>query len=242
MDRLPSQLLVFAGPNLAAKGRIGKGFFKMGVNVVGGCCGTTPQHIRELKAKVKGIKPRKREGLRITRLTSRTKVLEIKDDTPVLMAGERINPTGKRAFEAELKKGKISRLINEASKQVEEGAQLLDINVGIGKPLEKEVMVKAVKAVQQTVQVPLLIDSADPDVLEAGLREVEGKGIINSVNGSKKSLDSILPLAKRYGAAIVGLCLDEKGIPDSVNGRFRVAERIVKKALQAGIKLEDIFV
>ncbi len=218
------------------------GFFKMGVNVVGGCCGTTPAHIRELKAKVKGIKPQKWKSLSITRLTSKTKVLEIKEDTPVLMAGERINPSGKRAFEAELKKGKISRLINEASKQVEEGAQLLDINVGIGKPLEKEVMIKAVKSVQQTVQVPLMIDSADSEVLEAGLREVEGKGIINSVNGSKKSLNSVLPLARRYGAAIVGLCLDEKGIPDSVKGRFRVAERIVKKALQVGIKLEDIFI
>jgi 5-methyltetrahydrofolate--homocysteine methyltransferase len=217
-------------------------YIKMGVNVVGGCCGTTPDHIRVLKAKVKGFKPRKREVLKITRLTSRTRNLEIKEETPVLIAGERINPTGKKAFEAELRKGKISRLIKEASLQIEEGAQLLDINVGVEKPMEKKVMVDAVKAVQQTVQVPLIIDSADPDVIEAALREVEGKGIINSVNGSKKSLGSILPLAKRYGAAVVGLCLDEKGIPDTVNGRFRVAEKIVKKALQAGIKLEDIII
>ncbi len=217
-------------------------FLKMGVNIVGGCCGTTPDHIRELKKKVKGIKPKARKIPKVTRISSRTRTVEIRDDAPVMMAGERINPTGKKKFEEELKKGSISRLLNEASKQVEEGAQILDINVGIGISLEKKIMVNAVRTLQRTVQVPIMIDSSDPDVIEAALKEVEGKCIINSVSGDKKSLDSILPLARRYGAAIIGLCLDDKGIPETVSGRFKVAEKIVNTAVKAGIDVEDIFI
>jgi len=215
-------------------------FLEAGVSILGGCCGTTPEHIRALAAKIHGLVPKKREIPLALRLSSRTKTIFIGYGRPPLMVGERINPTGRKALTLELKEGKFSLLRQEARGQAEAGASLLDVNVGVPGADEPTLMAAAVRSIQEVVDLPLVLDSSNPDALEAGLEAVEGKALINSVSGEERSLKRLLPVAKHYGAAVLGLCLDEHGIPRTAEDRLQIARRILEEALKAGLSPQDL--
>lgn len=159
----------------------------------------------------------------------------------VKIIGERINPTGKKLFKEALRNNDTDYILKEAISQVECGADILDVNVGLPEINEEETMKKVVKEIQSIIDAPLQIDSNNSKVIEKALRVYNGKAIVNSVNGEEEVLDSVLPLIKKYGAAVVGLTLDDKGIPKKAEERLKVAEKIVNKALEYGIRREDIF-
>ncbi|MBR4622035.1 MAG: homocysteine S-methyltransferase family protein [Ruminococcus sp.] len=211
----------------------------LGAKIVGGCCGTSPAFIKALKAAFKGKKYQKQICNKVSACCSAVQTVVI--DSPRVI-GERINPTGKKRFKQALLEGDIDYILSQAIEQLHAGADILDVNVGLPGIDEKEMMVTAVKALQSVVDLPLQLDSTDPQVLEAGLRIYNGKPIVNSVNGEEGSLSSVLPLVKKYGAAVVGLCLDENGIPKTAEQRFDIACRIVSRAEAIGIKREDIFI
>ncbi|MFA5576280.1 MAG: homocysteine S-methyltransferase family protein [Tissierellaceae bacterium] len=217
----------------------GRKFIEKGVRIIGGCCGTTDEYIRTMSEKIRGLKPvflgmEGRSGV-----CTPTKAISI-DGVKVI--GERINPTGKKLFKEALKGGDIDYILREAIEQVEAGAHILDVNVGLPEIDEEKMMVDVVKEIQSILDVPLQIDSTDPRVIEAGLRVYNGKAIVNSVNGEDQVLDRILPIVKKYGAAIVGLTLDERGIPDTALGRYKIAEKIVRKAEDHGIARGDVYI
>ena len=220
-------------------GKYAEKFVELGVNIVGGCCGTGPAHIKEI-AKVKNKKLIKRDIEEETRLCSRTKTVEIKGKT--IIVGERINPTNKKDLQDEIKQGKTNLIRKKALEQVKEGATLLDINVGVVGGDEVKALKKAIDAVQNVVDVPLVIDSSNLEAIEAALKQSDGKCLINSVNGTEKSLKSVLPLARKYGAAVLALCLDHEGIPKTTEKRVEIAKRIIKEAENIGIKKQDIIV
>lgn len=217
-------------------------FAKLGVNLIGGCCGTTPEHIRELKKALKNKRPAKRRYIPAFRLSSRTKVVELSAKTRPLIIGERINPTGKKDLQEEIKNGKTVTIRREAIEETKKGADILDVNVGVPGCREQEAIVSAVDAVQAVSEAPVSIDSANPLAIEEALKEVAGKPLINSVNGEREKMDSVLPLAKKYGAAILVLALDKCGIPKDAPGRLKIANRIINKAAALGIPREDIIV
>ena len=214
-------------------------FYKNGVGIMGGCCGTSPEYIRLLKKSIekegKGTPDRITHGV----ISGVNTVIKLNEPRVI---GERINPTGKKRFKQALEENDLDYILNEGLSQVEAGAEILDVNVGHSAIDEKEMMVNVVRSLQGSIGLPLQLDSTSPDVLENALRVYTGKAIINSVNGEEKSLNSILPLAKKYGAAVVGLTLDEKGIPETVEGRVEIAEKIRNRALKIGIPNEDIII
>jgi len=215
-------------------------FQKMGVNALGGCCGTTPDHIKEIATRLEGKKPIKRNIKRKTKLSSRLKTVTIEGKT--LIIGERINPTGKPDFQDELKHGKTNYIREAALEQASDGAALLDINVGVAGVDETITLPKAVETVDSLIDAPVVIDSSNPIAMELALKKYSGKPLINSVNGSEKSLKEILPLAKKYGAAIIALTLDHDGIPKTKEKRIEIAKKIIDEAKKIGIKSEDIIV
>ena len=160
----------------------------------------------------------------------------------VRVIGERINPTGKKRMKEALKTGDVDYMLGQALEQTEAGADILDVNVGLPEIDEAEMMVRTVKALQGVTETPLQLDSTDPKVLEGALRVYCGKAIVNSVNGEEAVLDAILPLVKKYGAAVVGLTLDEGGIPKTVQARMDIAKRILDRALFYGIRKEDVYI
>ncbi len=208
--------------------------------IVAGCCGTSPDHIRLLAKKLKGKPVYHRKIDKATVLTSRTELVEMGYSRPVVFIGERLNPTGKKHLKEQLKEGKTGLYRKEAIQQVEHGAKVLDINVGVPMIDEPKMMKKCVLAVESVVSVPLVIDSSNIDALEEGLKAADGKVLINSVNGSDESMDKVLPLAKKYGAAVLALLLDETGIPDTAQQRVAILEKILKKAREIGINDVDI--
>lgn len=214
-------------------------FVKLGVGLIGGCCGTTPEYINEISKRINGLKPIKREKKKFEALCTPTNTVLI-DGVKVI--GERINPTGKKLLKEALKTNDIQYILKQGVSQVEAGAEILDVNVGLREIDQKDMIVKIVKALQTVTDAPLQIDSAEPEVIEAGLRYYNGKAIVNSVNGEEKVLEKILPIVKKYGAAVVGLTLDEKGIPDNAYDRYKIAENIVKKAESYGINKEDVYI
>lgn len=217
-----------------------KYFRDMGVKIYGGCCGTSPEYIREIRKLLSDKAPEKRTAPEIPPcVCSYAKTVDI---TAPRIIGERINPTGKKLFKEALRNNDINYILNQALEQINAGADILDVNVGLPEIDEKEMMVRVVKALQGITDLPLQIDSTKPDVIEAALRVYNGKAIVNSVNGEDESLDTILPIVKKYGAAVVGLTLDSKGIPESPCGRFAIAEKIVKRAEYYGIRREDIYI
>jgi 5-methyltetrahydrofolate--homocysteine methyltransferase len=216
-----------------------KRFVNLGTNIVGGCCGTNPLFIREVASRVRGLKPKTRSVEKKTRLSSRTKTLTVE---PTLVVGERINPTNRKGFIGEIKEGRMDFIRNQALQQAQEGASLLDINVGVAGVEEMRILPKAIETVQNVVDVPIVIDTSDIKALEEALKVCDGKPLINSVNGSRQSMGRVLPLAKKYGAAIIGLCLDDEGIPKTIEKRIEIAREIIKKALQIGISGEDIII
>lgn len=210
-----------------------------GVSILGGCCGTTPGHIKALVQALSGIKRKKREIRRKSVVCSAVSCVEINQPRII---GERINPTGKKRFKEALVNGDIDYILGQAVEQIHAGAEILDVNVGHPEIDEKAMMIRAVKAIQSVCDTPLQLDSTIPEVLEAGLRVYNGKPIVNSVNGEDESLEAILPLVKKYGAAVVGLTLDKGGIPKTAEGRFAIAEKILNRALEYGIPREDVFI
>ena len=215
-----------------------------GATIFGGCCGTTPEFIKSLslsisKISFKDIRNNREEYIPVCAVCSPTKVVEINQPRII---GERINPTGKKKFKEALLNNDIDYILNQATEQIDAGADILDVNVGLPGIDEKSMMINAVKAIQGIVDVPLQIDSTIPEVLEAALRIYAGKPIVNSVNGEEKSLEAVLPLVKKYGACVVGLTLDENGIPKTAQGRFDIAKKIMDRAVSYGIPKENVFI
>ncbi|BDB01537.1 homocysteine S-methyltransferase family protein [Clostridium botulinum] len=210
-----------------------------GVRIVGGCCGTTDEFIREIVYSLKDVKVKKLKENNICGVCSSTKAVLIDG---VKIIGERINPTGKKLFKEALRNNDIDYILKEAIAQVESGADILDVNVGLPEIDEEETMKKVIREIQSIIDTPLQIDSNNPKVIEKALRVYNGKAIVNSVNGEEEVLDSVLPLIKKYGAAVVALTLDDKGIPKKAEERLKIAEKIVNKALEYGIRREDIFI
>ena len=216
------------------------GMAKLGVRIFGGCCGTTPEHLKAAYEKLDSMEISSVQEKEIpAAVCSASSVVTI---TEPRMIGERINPTGKKRFQQALRENDISYVLSQAIEQTDAGADILDVNAGMPGIDEKEMMVRLVKAIQSVTDVPLQLDSTKPEVLEAALRVYNGKPVVNSVNGEQASLDAILPLCKKYGAAVVGLTLDENGIPDKADGRFRIAERILAAAKKAGIPERDVYI
>ena len=214
-------------------------FIHSGVRVIGGCCGTTPDCIRELCLRVKDKELEPVENINYAAICTPSKVVRIDG---VRIIGERINPTGKKLFKEALKNEDLDYILKQAISQVEAGAHILDVNVGLPEIDEPKMMYKVVKEIQGIMDIPLQIDSSDVKAIETGLRYYNGKPILNSVNGEEKVLDKILPLVKKYGASVVGLTLDDNGIPPKAEERFEIAEKIVNRAAEYGIKKEDIFI
>ncbi|HLO25040.1 MAG TPA: homocysteine S-methyltransferase family protein, partial [Geobacteraceae bacterium] len=218
---------------------------ELGVRIIGGCCGTTPAHIRAMREALEGLDQSFRVSgppRGITFLSSRGTHLAIGGSNPVALIGERINPTGKKAFAKELAEGKVSYIRREAMEQTAAGANLLDVNVGTPGIDEPAALERAVFCVAGAVTTPLVLDSSNPEALERGLKAADGKVLVNSVSGEEKSLRRVLPLIKKYGAAVIGLTLDEKGIPETGEGRADVAGKILAAVEKAGIPAEDLII
>lgn len=211
----------------------------LGIKIIGGCCGTNPDYIRALKKMLSGKKYVKREVNIPAACCCATNTVII--DQPRII-GERINPTGKKRFKEALLAGDIDYILGQAIEQIHAGADILDVNVGLPAIDEKAMMCRAVKALQGVADVPLQLDSTIPEVMEAALRVYNGKPIVNSVNAEEKSLETVLPLVKKYGAAVVGLTLDEEGIPKTAEKRFELAKKILDRALSYGIRKEDVYI
>ena len=211
-----------------------------GASILGGCCGTTEEYIKAVKEELKGINPKKIEKKKVTAICSASKTVILGNEVRVI--GERINPTGKKKFKEALKNNNIDYILTEAINQTEAGADILDVNVGLPEIDESEMMVKVIKEIQSIINLPLQIDSSSPAVIEAAARIYNGKPIINSVNGKEKEMEAIFPIVKKYGACVVGLTLDEKGIPSKAEDRVAIAERIITTAEKYGINREDILI
>ncbi len=213
---------------------------KLGVKIFGGCCGTTPKFIKSLTDTFKNIEYTPNTSFEeVSAICSPSNTVII--DQPRII-GERINPTGKKVFKEALKNNDIDYILGQAIEQIHAGADILDVNVGLPDIDEKNMMITVVKKLQSIVDVPLQIDSTIPEVLESALRIYNGKPIVNSVNGEEESLNSVLPLVKKYGASVVGLTLDKNGIPAKAEDRVNIAEKIINKAMSLGIKKSDIYI
>ncbi len=210
----------------------------LGVRLVGGCCGTTPEYIAEVNEVVKSktFLPITEKNNTVVSSYSHAVTFE---NNPILI-GERINPTGKKRFKQALLENDIGYILGEGVKQKEAGVHILDVNVGLPEIDEAKVLTDAVCELQAVVDLPLQIDTANPSAMEQALRRYNGKAMINSVSGKSESMDQVFPLAKKYGGVIVCLTLDENGIPNSAEGRIAIAEKILNKAAQYGINKKDL--
>ncbi len=210
-----------------------------GVKIFGGCCGTNPDYIAALRAMLAKKSYMKNTPALLPAVCSATNTVVINQPRII---GERINPTGKKLFKEALLNNDMDYILNQAIEQVNGGADILDVNVGLPGIDERAMMIKTVKELQGITDLPLQIDTTIPEVLEAALRVYNGKPIVNSVNGEEQSLNAVLPLVKKYGAAVVGLTLDENGISKSADERFAIAKKIMERALEYGIPKRDIFI
>ncbi len=208
------------------------------VRVVGGCCGTTPEYIKAVNERIEKLAPGLIEKKNLTVVSSYTHSVEF-SNSPVLI-GERINPTGKKRFKQALIENDINYILSEGVAQQEKGVHILDVNVGLPDIDEVTFLKNAVCELQSVINLPLQIDTSDISAMEAALRLYNGKAMINSVNGKKESMEAVFPLAKKYGGLIVALTLDENGIPDTADERFKIAEKILKTANEYGIDKKDI--
>lgn len=212
---------------------------EIGVKFIGGCCGTDPNYISALLNIMSTEKCAPRKVSEETRLCSITKLVTVNE---VRIIGERINPTGKKRFQQALRESDFDYVLAQGVAQADAGADILDVNVGVPGLDETSLMVKCVKGLQATTDMPLQIDSNDANAIEAGLRAFCGKAIVNSVNGENEKLDKVLPLVKKYGAAVVGLTMDERGIPETAEERFEIAKRILNACESYGIPKKDVFI
>lgn len=214
-------------------------FINSGARIIGGCCGTNPNFIKYISDNIKDIELHKTEIDYKCIVCSPSKFIEI--DKPTVM-GERLNPTGRKSLKEALKNENTDYIIKLALEQINAGAEILNVNVGLPDIDEKTVMPKVIREIQGIIDTPLQIDSSNIEALEQGLRYYNGRTIVNSVNGKEDSLEKILPIVKKYGSALVGLALDDKGIPETAEGRFEIAKKIVTRAQSYGIRKEDIFI
>lgn len=252
-EAVPGNFPVFVKPNAGLPRADGSGYDitpqlfalqmkpyrELHLFAAGGCCGTTPEFIKLLNGTFAGCTP----GRPAHRMPS---VLCTPVDTVtvdgITVVGERINPTGKKRFQQALREGDMNYVLEQAVSQAEAGAQILDVNVGAPGVDEPVLMEQVVKALQSVTSLPLQLDSSNVEALARGLRVYNGKPIVNSTNGEPEKLAAILPLCKKYGAAIVGLAIDEKGIQPKAADRVAIARRITEAALAAGIPREDIYI
>lgn len=211
-----------------------------GVRILGGCCGTDESYIKNLIDTLKDVEPVEIKTKKVTSICSASKTVVLGNGVKVI--GERINPTGKKLFKEALKTNNIDYILTEAINQMEAGSDILDVNVGLPEINEKEMMVKVIKELQSIINLPLQIDSSSAEVIEAAARIYNGKPIINSVNGKDEVMREVFPIAKKYGACVVGLTLDENGIPSKAEERVAIAEKIIQTAEKYGIKKEDILI
>ena len=216
-----------------------KEYAAIGVSMVGGCCGTTPAFIARLHETFSPLTPADKIPIRRSCLCTPVRFVEVDGITVV---GERINPTGKKRLQQALRDGDSAYPCTQAVAQAEAGAQVLDVNAGLPGIDEAATLEQLVKDLQAVTDLPLQLDSSNPEALSRALRIYNGKPIVNSVNGEPETLEKILPLCKKYGAAVVGLALDKGGIPPTAEGRFAIAQRIVAAANAAGIPNEDIYI
>lgn len=217
-----------------------RAMIRAGVRIIGGCCGTTPEFIQEMRAMLMQEPVAAPAPVICTAPTSASQAVILDDRLSVI--GERINPTGKPRLKAALREQDLSYLLKEALAQVKAGADILDVNVGLPEIDEAKTMTTVVQEMQGIVNVPLQIDSSQVAAIESGARHYNGRPLINSVNGKPESLEAILPIVKKYGALILGLCLDESGIPDNAEGRVAIARKIVETAESYGIRREDVLI
>ncbi len=213
---------------------------EMGVSILGGCCGTTPKHIELLTKTLKNKAPKMVEKKNLTVVSSYAKSCVF--DKKVVLIGERINPTGKPKLKAALRENNMDYIISEAIGQEEKCADMLDVNVGLPEINEKEMLYRTIKEIQAVSTLPLQIDTSNKEALEDAMRIYNGKPLVNSVNGEAASMEAVFPLIKKYGGAVIALTLDENGIPETAEGRYEIAKRIVEKAIEYGIDKKDIIV
>lgn len=237
LPRMEGGRTVFpAGPEAFARAQ--RELAQAGAWLLGGCCGTTPEHIRAMVAACREVTPASVPPVTETWISSGSEAVCL-DHGPVVI-GERINPTGKKRMQEALRTGDVNYLLKEAVNQSAAGAAVLDVNVGLGGVDEAAWMERAVSAIQGVCTCPLQLDTADPEALARGLRAYNGKALINSVSGKQEVMDQVFPLAKRYGGTVVALLLDEKGIPDTAEGRVAIARRIMAEAARYGIAKRDL--
>ncbi len=212
----------------------------MGARILGGCCGTTPTHIKAVTSALKNSIPKEIIVKSNTVVSSYSHSCYF--DKKTVLIGERINPTGKPKLKTALRENNIDYLIKEAINQEEKGAHMLDVNVGLPEIDEKAVLCEAIKEIQAVTTLPLQIDTSDPIALEGAMRIYNGKPLVNSVNGKKESMEAVFPIVKKYGGAIIALTLDENGIPNTAKERTEIARKIIEKASEYGIDKKDIIV
>lgn len=248
---------------------------ELGAAILGGCCGTTPEHISTLKKMLSdadtnvsfGMENKSRDSKNVrdsenvssenenfiplykpieqknkTIIASYTHTVQIGGDAVPVLIGERINPTGKKKFKEALRNKDLPYIIHQGLEQEEAGAHVLDVNVGLPEINEKEMMVKVMTELQAVTNLPLQIDTSSPEVMEAALRRYNGKALVNSVNGKQHIMDAVFPLVKKYGGVVVGLTIDEEGIPETTEGRVRIAKKIYENAAKWGIPKKDVII
>lgn len=212
---------------------------KMGVSYLGGCCGTTPAHLKAMIEATKDIEDKVPEFKNETIVASYSKSVDLSEGAVI---GERINPTGKKLMKEALRNKDMDYVLRQGITQTEAGAHILDVNMGLPEIDEKEMLCSGVYELQSVLPVPLQLDSGDAEAMEAALRLYNGKAMINSVNGKEKSMKEVFPLAKKYGGVVVCLCLDEDGIPSTAQGRIAIAKKIIKRAAEYGIDKKNLVV
>lgn len=213
---------------------------RLGARIVGGCCGTTPEYMKLMIEQVRAIAPLPLSTKPHTLVSSYTHAVEM-GPSPILI-GERLNPTGKKRLKEALKREDMGYILNEGLKQADQGAHVLDVNVGLPGIDEAGMMCRVVEELQAVTDLPLQIDSSSPEVLERAMRRYNGKPLVNSVNGKEESLEQVLPLVAKYGGVLIALTLDEAGIPEDADGRIRIAKKIIERAASYGIARKDIVV
>jgi 5-methyltetrahydrofolate--homocysteine methyltransferase len=211
-----------------------------GCNILGGCCGTTPEHIKAQAGEAARFAPRKPEVDAVSIVSSARSTCHIGSDKPFVVIGERINPTGKKTLQAELRDGKLGMVRKYATEQNAHGASILDVNMGLSGIDEKGMMVKSIVTLCQTTDLPLCIDSTDSEVIEAALRLYPGRALVNSISAEKERLTKTLPIAAKYGAMFILLPLTDEGIPETAEGRIEVVKQIFDEAVKYGYSKEDI--
>ena len=209
--------------------------------VMGGCCGTTPAHLKALIDATRDIPLPQVTRKDVCLISSYCQAVALDGKTPVVI-GERINPPGKKKLQAALREGDTGYVLNEALTQEEAGSHILDVNVGLPGLDEPEVLTRTMEAIQEVTALPLQLDTSNPEAMERALRRYNGKALVNSVNGKEESLNTILPLVKKYGGGLVCLTLDDDGIPETVEGRVAIAEKIIRRAEALGIPRRELLV